>query len=87
MIRPTEDAGWSWFDMVAARDEPDQEDLCRAFARCFAGPDGDRVTEHLKRLILERRLLPSASDAELRHVEGQRFAVAYIMSMVARGRD
>jgi hypothetical protein len=87
MIRLAEDAGWSWFDMAAARDETDQEELCRAFARCFAGADGERVTEHLKRLILDRRLLPSASDAELRHVEGQRFAVAYIMSMVARGRD
>jgi hypothetical protein len=87
MIRQPEDAGWSWFDMAAAWHEPDQEELCRAIARCFAGPDGERVTEHLKRLILDRRLLPSASDAELRHVEGQRFAVAYIMSMVARGRD
>jgi hypothetical protein len=87
MNRLAEDAGWSWFDMAAARDEADQEELCRAFARCFAGADGERVTEHLKRLILDRRLLPSASDAELRHVEGQRFAVAYIMSMVARGRD
>jgi hypothetical protein len=87
MIRQPEDAGWSWFDMATVAEEPDQEELCRTFARCFAGPDGERVTEHLKRVILERRLLPSASDAELRHVEGQRFAVAYIMSMVARGRD
>ena len=86
MIRQSEDAGWSWFEMAAAPDEPDQEELCRAFARCFAGRDGERVTEHLRRLFLDRRLLPSANDAELRHVEGQRFAVAYIMGMAARGR-
>jgi hypothetical protein len=67
--------------------EPDHEELCRAFARCFAGTDGQRVAEHLKRLILDRRLLPSASDAELWHAEGQRFAVAYVMSMAARGRE
>jgi hypothetical protein len=66
MIEPSEDAGWSWFEPAAAPGEPDHEELCRAFARCFAGPDGQRVTEHLKRLILDRRLLPSASDAELR---------------------
>jgi hypothetical protein len=87
MMRQPDDAGWSWFDMAAPSDEPDHEELCRAFARCLAGSDGERVTEHLKRVILERRLLPSASDAELRHVEGQRFAIAYIMSMVARGRE
>jgi hypothetical protein len=87
MIEPSEDAGWSWFEPAAAPGEPDHEELCRAFARCFAGPDGQRVTEHLTRLILDRRLLPSASDAELRHAEGQRFAVAYVMSMAARGRE
>jgi len=88
MMRPPEGAGWSWFDMAAAAsEEPDQEELCRTFARCFTGSDGERVSEHLKRVILERRLLPTASDAELRHLEGQRFAIAYIMSMVARGRN
>jgi hypothetical protein len=44
------------------------------------------VLEHLRRLILDRRCPPGASDAELRHLEGQRFAVAYIRQMVERGR-
>jgi hypothetical protein len=43
------------------------------------------VLDHLKRVILERRLPPNASDAELRHLEGQRHAVAYILAMVERG--
>jgi hypothetical protein len=42
--------------------------------------------ENLERLISNRRLSPSASDAELRHLEGQRFAVAYIATMARRGR-
>jgi hypothetical protein len=79
-------SGWAWFatDDVA---EPDPEDgeLCRAFARCFAGADGHLVLEHLRRVMLERRLPPGASDAELRHLEGQRHAVAHIVAMVGRG--
>jgi hypothetical protein len=43
------------------------------------------VLEHLRRVILERRLAPHASDAELRHLEGQRYAVAYIAALVERG--
>jgi hypothetical protein len=43
------------------------------------------VLEHLRRTVLERRLAPSASDAELRHLEGQRCAVAHIVAMVERG--
>ncbi|MGH6943926.1 MAG: hypothetical protein ACREH6_06880 [Geminicoccaceae bacterium] len=67
--------------------DPAEADLCRAFARCFAGVDGELVIEHLTRLILERRLTPRASDAELWHLEGQRFAVAHILNMSARGRE
>jgi hypothetical protein len=43
------------------------------------------VLEHLRRTVLERRLPPTASDAELRHLEGQRYAVAHIIAMVERG--
>ena len=84
-------AGWAWFatgdapaDAPADSDTKDRE-LCRAFAHCFAGADGRMVLDHLKRMILERRLPPTASDAELRHLEGQRHAVAYVVAMVERG--
>jgi hypothetical protein len=86
---PAEDAfqGWAWFAHSTAVGEPLAEEaaLCRAFARCFAGPDGHAVLEHLRRTVLERRLAPNASDAELRHVEGQRCAVAHIVAMIERG--
>lgn len=78
--------GWSWFAAEdAASDQGDELELCRAFARCFASADGKNVLHHLRRTVLERRLPPSASDAELRHLEGQRWAVAYIVAMAERG--
>ena len=80
--------GWAWFeayDASTAGGPPEDRELSPAFARCFAGPDGRAVLEHLRRTVLERRLAPSASDAELRHLEGQRCAVAHIVAMVERG--
>jgi hypothetical protein len=79
--------GWTWFAHAAAPAEahPGESELCRAFAHCFAGADGRVVLEHLRRTVLERRLPPNASDAELRHLEGQRYAVAQIVAMVERG--
>jgi hypothetical protein len=81
------DAGWSWFEAAAgtASDVAESE-LCRTYARCFAGPDGRDVIAHLTRSILDRRLSPNASDAELRHLEGQRFAIAGMLAMIERGR-
>jgi hypothetical protein len=83
-----QDAGWSWFDAgsTPADHAPDPE-LCRAFARCFAGEDGQAVRAHLARTILDRRLPPGASDSELRHLEGQRCAIAGVLAMVERGRS
>ena len=79
-------AGWDWFAAShAAPADGEELELCRAFARCFAGTAGRSVLEHLRRVVLDRRLGPSASDAELRHLEGQRYAVAYIVAMVERG--
>ena len=55
--------GWAWFAHDAAAGEPPPEEpaLCRTFARCFAGPDGRAVLEHLRRTVLERRLAPSGA--------------------------
>jgi len=87
MSAEREPPGWAWFEPpdAAAPDEAEAE-LCRAFARCLSGPDGERVMRHLERVILDRRLPPEASDTQLRHLEGQRYAVAYIATMAARGR-
>lgn len=80
-------AGWSWFEAAGAPvGEVVEDELCRAFARCFAGADGELACRHLARVFLNRRLPPSASDAELRHLEGQRSAIAHIDALIARGR-
>lgn len=80
-------AGWAWFEAHGgAPVDPAETELCRAFARSFAGSDGRLIVDHLKRLILDRRLPPGATDAELRHLEGQRSAIAHVFSMVDRGR-
>jgi hypothetical protein len=80
--------GWAWFEgHGGAPVDPAETELCRAFARSFAGNDGRLIVDHLKRLMLDRRLPPSATDAELRHLEGQRSAVAHVLAMVERGRS
>lgn len=65
---------------------PAGDELGRAFARVFAGADGARVLAHLRAITVERRLGPEASEALLRHVEGQRHLVAHVESLAARGR-
>lgn len=83
-------SGWQWFDA------PDHHELHAAegdrsitiaFARCFDSRDGDRVLQHLRRLTLERTLGPGAPDALLRHLEGQRQLVAYILALVSEGAN
>lgn len=79
--------GWSWFEATSTpRGDPGEAELYRACARCFAGPDGQAVITYLTRSVLERRLPPNATDAELRHLEGQRYAIAGLLAMVERGR-
>ena len=81
-----EPSGWAWFeDREDAQPDPDETTLCRAFARCFAGPEGQQALAHLRRRILDRRLGPSATDAELWYLEGQRGAIAYVLGMIERG--
>ena len=72
------------FDPAPPR--PQAPPIATAFARCFAGPDGARALAHLRALTIERRLPPTVSEAELRHLEGQRALVAHIIALVARGR-
>lgn len=63
----------------------DDTEMPAVFARCFRGTDGERALTYLRRLTIERRLAPDASDAELRHLEGQRHLAALVAQLVARG--
>lgn len=77
---------WDWPEPADAAGTEESE-LCRCFARTFAGADGARVLAWLRATTIERRLSPEASGAALRHLEGQRHLVAAIERMAARGRE
>lgn len=80
MIDKPDDPGWSWFETSPPNDAKDDA-LVNAAIACFAGRNGDLVLQHLRSVYLDRRMPPSASDAELRHVEGQRSAIAYLLRL------
>jgi len=85
--------GWDWFatshPTPSSRFDPlvDEKELPALAARCFRGKDGERLMTHLRSMTLERALGPNASDAFLRHTEGQRQLVAHLTALVERGRD
>lgn len=59
--------------------------LAAAYARCFATADGRRVLAHMRRQAFDRVCGPEASEALLRHAEGQRQFVAAILAFIRRG--
>jgi hypothetical protein len=83
--------GWGWFDpentpsSTPTQNECSDETLPQIFAQTFRGPRGERVLSHLKSMTIERVNGPEASGATLRHLEGQRQLVSYILSLVKRG--
>jgi len=77
----------SYPDLDRAPDHAPDRELRLAYARCFSGPDGEKVLKHLRAITLERALGPSATAEMLRHIEGQRQLVSYIAALAQRGRD
>ena len=45
---------------------------------CFRTPTGQEVIKYLRSITIEAVTGPAASDAELRHLEGQRYIVGLI---------
>ncbi len=84
MSRKGRPGGWSALEPKAGQRGAAQ-DLAADFARCFSTPAGRRVLEYLERAFLARRVPPTASDALLRHVEGQRSVVAHVRSLIEQG--
>lgn len=84
------DPGWSWFEK--SLDHNDQkisadDDMPARFARCFRGEDGEAALAHLAEMTLARPLGANAHNGILRHLEGQRYLVSYIMGLVRQGRE
>lgn len=65
---------------------PGNEALLAAVRGALVGAAGQALLEHLQRRFVDRSLPPSASDAELRHLEGQRSVVLYLRHLVATAR-
>lgn len=85
--------GWGWFDNVQQKGDSADNllpepglDLTRMYARVFSTPDGEKVLAHLQSLTFSRGISPGAKNSLLRHVEGQRQLVAYVMALCRRGR-
>ena len=82
--------GWSGLDPAPTATPEDIDSraaLDLAYAHCFTTRDGRRVLDHLRECVLLRALGPDASDAEIRHREGQRQLILAIESFVARGKS
>lgn len=60
--------------------------LAISAARCFSGPDGARLIAYLRAITTGRALGPAVSDAQLRHLEGQRYLVQHLAQLIERGR-
>ncbi len=75
-----DDEGWAWFE-PRAEVTPPATDVARHARTCLATPAGRRLVAHLRNTFLERRVGPAASEAELRHIEGQRSVVAYLLRL------
>ncbi len=65
--------------------DDDRLGLAKAFSRCFSGIDGKLALGHLRKLTLERALSSGNDNNGLRHLEGQRQLVLYIINLIARG--
>lgn len=58
------------------------DEIRTAFVKCFNNREGQIALSFLKRLTLERYLGPDSSADALRHLEGQRQLVGYILSLL-----
>jgi hypothetical protein len=85
MLKHEPSDGWDWFNAGAAT-PPALDPVCRSAAACLGTVQGRLLLHHLQRCFLDRRIAPAASDAELRHAEGQRSVVAHLLQLVERGR-
>ncbi|MEO1089163.1 MAG: hypothetical protein AAFX81_00900 [Pseudomonadota bacterium] len=74
----------------AALDPPttalEGDELLAVVRATLATASGRALLDHLARRFVDRSLSPSASDAELRHLDGQRSVVLLLRHLVATAR-
>lgn len=64
----------------------EQREAERACARLFATEDGQKVMAWLQMTTFQRAANASATEGQLRHMEGQRALVSTILRLIDRGR-
>lgn len=78
----------SWAELDA-EPVPEGEDtakkLLRSYVLAFGTNHGEDVLADLRARTLETALPARCTDAELRHLEGQRGLVRYIINQIERG--
>jgi hypothetical protein len=72
--------------MTAEGVAPDGAEFMAIVRASLATPAGAALLAHLQRRFLDHSLPPTASDAELRHLEGQRSVVLHLRHLVATAR-
>ncbi len=77
---------WPWTPEVAFARPENDDDAARAAVRCLTGAAGETLIRYLRAITLDRALGPDASDAQLRHLEGQRQLVRHLLALVERGK-
>ncbi len=60
------------------RSRSDDEKISKDIRSLFRTPNGQEVMKYLRSITIEAVTGPAASDAELRHLEGQRYLVGLL---------
>jgi len=60
------------------RKKEDDERISKDIKTLFSTPNGKQVLKYLRSITIESVQGPHATDAELRHLEGQRYLVGLI---------
>jgi hypothetical protein len=72
-------------DGFARGDEEDKR-VSLDIAALFASPTGDSVLKYLRSITIEAVNGPNVTDAELRHMEGQRYLVGLLERRIKHGQ-
>jgi hypothetical protein len=65
----------------------EQKEMERIFTRLFSSEDGKKVLSWLQMMTFHRAVGATASDDQLRYMEGQRALIATILRMIDRGKN
>lgn len=69
-----------------ARGDEDDKRVSLDIAALFASPTGGSVLKYLRSITIEAVNGPNVTDAELRHMEGQRYLVGLLERRIKHGQ-